>query len=278
MVSHEFPGLDAFLFLANLNAATASTTIAHVQPPNNTALAFMAHPDDAEFLCAGTLIRLRDAGWKVHIASATPGDCGTMTATRWDISSTRTKEATQAAAQIGAAYHCLGEADLMVVYDKPTIQKSIDLFRQIAPSLVFTHAPKDYMMDHEMVSLLARNASFGYGAPNASTHPRSDHSTIPHLYYCDPIEGIDPLGNKIEPTTLIDITTQMPMKTEMLACHASQREWLRAHHGMDEYIDSMHRHSARRGQQAGVHAAEAFVQHRGHAYPRNDLLAELFPR
>ena len=24
-------------------------------------------------------------------------------------------------------------------------------------------------------------------------------------------------------------------------------------------------------------AAEAFVQHRGHAYPRNDLLAELFP-
>ena len=61
----------------------------------------------------------------------------------------------------------------------------------------------------------------------------------------------------------------------MLACHASQREWLRAYHGMDEYLDAMRRHAAMRGRQAGVAAAEAFVQHRGHAYPRNDLLAEL---
>ena len=42
-----------------------------------TVLAFMAHPDDAELLCAGALIRLADAGWEVHIATATPGDCGT---------------------------------------------------------------------------------------------------------------------------------------------------------------------------------------------------------
>ena len=48
-------------------------------------LAFMAHPDDAEFLCTGTLIRLADAGWEVHIATATPGDCGTTTETRWAI-------------------------------------------------------------------------------------------------------------------------------------------------------------------------------------------------
>jgi len=65
-------------------------------------------------------------------------------------------------------------------------------------------------------------------------------------------------------------------KTEMLKCHASQREWLRAHHGMDEYIDSMKRHVAWRGEQAGAAAAEAFVQHRGHSYPANDLLKELF--
>ena len=40
-------------------------------------LSVLAHPDDAEFLCAGTLIRLaREHGWQVHIASMTPGDCG----------------------------------------------------------------------------------------------------------------------------------------------------------------------------------------------------------
>jgi hypothetical protein len=62
----------------------------------------------------------------------------------------------------------------------------------------------------------------------------------------------------------------------MLACHASQREWLRAHHGVDEYIDSMRRHAAARGTMTGVAYAEAFVQQRSHAFPRNDLLSELF--
>jgi len=38
----------------------------------------------------------------------------------------------------------------------------------------------------------------------------------------------------------------------------------------------MKRHAAMRGQQAGVPAAEAFVQHRGHAYPKDDVLAGMF--
>ena len=63
----------------------------------------------------------------------------------------------QAAARIGATYHCLDERDGFVVYDKITLQKIYDLFRRVAPSLVFTHAPKDYMMDHEMASLLANS-------------------------------------------------------------------------------------------------------------------------
>jgi hypothetical protein len=61
----------------------------------------------------------------------------------------------------------------------------------------------------------------------------------------------------------------------MLESHASQRDWLRAHHGVDEYIDSMKRLAAQRGRRIGKPFAEGFVQHRGHAYPRNDLLVEL---
>jgi LmbE family N-acetylglucosaminyl deacetylase len=240
------------------------------------ALTFLAHPDDAEILCAGTLIRLADAGWQVHIATATPGDCGTMTESRWDISSIRTKEAKRAAEVIGAQYHCLDERDGLVVYDKPTLQKAIDLFRRISPALVFTHAQDDYMMDHVEVSKLARAASFVFGAPNISAFPLLPGSKIPHLYYCDPIEGIDSLGRPAQPTTIIDVTAQHERKLRMLACHASQREWLRAHHGMDEYLESVKRHDAARGQLIGKSLAEAFVQHRGHAYPHDDLLADLF--
>lgn len=240
------------------------------------ALAFMAHPDDAEFMCAGTLIRLQEAGWEIHIATCAPGDCGTATENRWDISSIRTKEAAKAAALIGGTYHCIDERDGFVVYDKTALRKTYDLFRRIAPSLVFTQAPKDYMMDHEQASLLARAGTFLYGGPNVSDLPVLEGSCIPHLYYCDPLEGVDPLGRPVEPTTLIDITAQLEKKTEMLACHASQRDWLLTYHGIDEYLDSLRRHSAMRGRLAGVPAAEAFVQHRGHAYPKNDLLAEMF--
>jgi LmbE family N-acetylglucosaminyl deacetylase len=240
------------------------------------ALSFLAHPDDAEMLCAGTLIRLAEAGWEVHIASATAGDCGTTQYSAAEISAIRQEEGRRAAKMIGARYHCLGELDGRVVYDKPAIQKTIELFRRIAPGLVFTHARSDYMMDHEMVSLLARGGSFMYGAPNVSSAPLVPGSGVPYMYYCDPVEGIDPLGRPSEPTTVIDISAQLEEKAGMLACHASQREWLAAHHGMDEYLDSMRRFSANRGKLIGTAAAEAFVQHRGHPYPADDLLAKLF--
>jgi LmbE family N-acetylglucosaminyl deacetylase len=247
-------------------------------PENRRVLAFLAHPDDAEFCCAGTLIRLAGLGWEIHIASAAPGDCGTMNENRWDISARRTREASDAAAVIGATYHCIDERDGMIVYDKPTLQKCYDFFRRVAPSLVFTHPQEDYMMDHQMTSLLARAASFIYAAPNCSAVPVREGSRIPHLYYCDPAEAIDLAGRPVQPTTWVDISSQLEIKAQMLACHASQRDWLLAHHGIDEYLDSMRRGSAARGEQIGVAAAEAFVQHRGHAYPKDDLLAALFPR
>jgi LmbE family N-acetylglucosaminyl deacetylase len=192
------------------------------------------------------------------------------------IAAIRTREAETAASLIGARFHCLGELDARVCCDIPTIQKAIDLFRSVAPSLVLTHAPSDYMVDHEVVAQLARAAGFIYGAPNCSTIPCQPDSVLPHLYFCDPFEGLDARGRPVVPTTVIDVTAQMPRRVEMLACHASQREWLRAHHGVDEYIESMRRHAAARGAPIGVAYAEAFVQQRSHAFPRNDLLAELF--
>jgi LmbE family N-acetylglucosaminyl deacetylase len=240
------------------------------------ALSLLAHPDDAEMFCAGTLIRLADAGWEVHIATVAAGDCGSMTLPRGEIAAIRKREGVAAAARIGATYHCLDEPDVQVVFDKATNRKAIDLLRRIAPTLLFTHPRHDYMLDHEQVHLLARSAAFSYPIPNASELPLVPGSAIPWLYYCDPVEAREPYtGDLMTPTTFVDISKQLDRKIEMLACHASQRDWLRAHHGMDEYIDAMKRHSALRGSQSGVTYAEAFVQHRGHPYPQSDLLAEL---
>jgi LmbE family N-acetylglucosaminyl deacetylase len=239
-------------------------------------LTLLAHPDDAEFLCAGTLIRLADTGWEIHIAIVAAGDCGSTTLPGPEIAAIRRDEAIAAAGKIGAACHRLEEPDIEVVFDKATNRKVIDLFRQVAPTLLFTHPRHDYMLDHEQVHLLARAAAFSYSIPNASKLPLVPGSTIPWLYYCDPVEARDPYTlEPVAPTTYVNISGQIDRKIEMLACHASQREWLRAHHGMDEYIEAMKRHSAQRGREAGIAYAEAFVQHRGHPFPQADLLAEI---
>lgn len=240
-------------------------------------LSFLAHPDDAEILCAGTLIRLADAGWEIHIATATPGDCGSATLPRDEIAAIRRAEGAAATAKIGATYHCLEESDVNVLFDHAANRKAIDLFRQIAPTLVFTHPRHDYMLDHEQVHLLARSATFSFPIPNASPLPLRVGAAVPWLYYCDPIEGLDPyIGERVAPSTYVDIADVMPRKLEMLACHISQREWLRRHHGMDEYVEATKQQGALRGQEVGIAYAEAFVQHRGHAYPKSNLLHELF--
>ena len=240
-------------------------------------MTLLAHPDDAEFLCGGTLIRLVDAGWEVHVVTFTAGDCGSVTLPPEEIAAIRRQEGRAAAESIGGTYHCLEEIDLNVFFDRATNKKVTDLMREIAPSLVFAHARHDYMMDHEHAHGLARSATFNFSIPNASKLPLVENSAIPWLYYCDPVEALDPYtGQHVVPTTYVDIAEQLPQKIDMLACHASQREWLRSHHGMDEYIASMKRHGELRGQEIGTSCAEAFLQHRGHAYPQSDLLGELF--
>lgn len=247
------------------------------QPDRRVALALMAHPDDAEITCAGTLIRLAESGWDVHIATTTAGDCGALEGSPEDIAKIRIAEGTRAAGSVGLSFHCLGQPDGRVVYDRESLQQTIDLFRQIAPKLVITMPLSDYHADHEVTGQLGRAASFVYAAPNASAVPLKKGSTVPYLYYCDGHGGVDRMGNPIEPTVCVDITEQLDRKTEMLACHASQREWLKAHNGIDEYLSMMRDYCIDRGRQFGTEAAEVFVQHRGHGHPREDLLAELFP-
>lgn len=248
------------------------------------ALAVLAHPDDAEFLCAGTLIRLRqDHGYELHVATMTPGDCGSAEHQPFEIANLRRAEGAAAAKSIGAAYHCLEEADLRVIYGERALDKVVRLLCALRPTIVFTHNPDDYHLDHEQTSVIVRAATFaapiknffqdGFGNRSLTAPPPLDH--IPHLYYCDPLEGKDLFGRPVPPSFRVDISKSIEQKSAMLACHESQRAWLRKHHGVDNLVESMKAWSASQGQAAGVAYAEGFRQHLGHSYPQNNILAEL---
>ncbi len=244
----------------------------------DVALSVLAHPDDAEFLCAGTLIRLgRERGWRAHIASMTPGDCGSAELPPDEIARVRRAEGAAAAAVIGAAYHCVEERDLRIAYGEGPLERVVRLMRQVRPRLVLTHSPADYMLDHEQTSVIVRAACFAAAVPNFQrdriSEPPLEH--IPHLYYCDAIEGKDLYGRPVDPAFCVDISTVIEAKAEMLSRHASQRDWLRKQHGMDQYVTAMRQWGEERGRPRGVSCAEGFRQHLGHSYPQDNLLGEL---
>lgn len=242
-------------------------------------LGFMCHPDDIEFTCAGTLIRLkREAGCEIAIATATSGDCGSTQYPPDEIARIRHREAASAADLLDAEYYCAGCKDLFVMYDEETLRRFIEIVRRAQPDIVITQPPVDYMVDHENTGKLVRTACFGAPIPNAFTHdtdPAPLLGKVPHLYYCDPIELKEIFGEPVNPQFVVDTTDTMELKTRMLTCHASQREWLQKHHGMDMYIEAMKRFSAERGKLIDRPYGEGFRQHLGHGYPQDNIIAEL---
>src|SRR5262245_53972039 len=128
---------------------------------NRTAIAVLAHPDDAEFLCAGTFVRLRkEHGWSIHLATMTAGDCGSAEHEPDEIASIRRGEGKAAAEAIGGTYHCLEELDLRVVFNETVLEKVVRLLNAVRAQVVFTHSPDDYHLDHEQTSKIVRAATF----------------------------------------------------------------------------------------------------------------------
>jgi len=208
----------------------------------------------------------------------TPGDCGSAELPCDEIAAIRRNEAQASATLLGADYTCLEFRDLAIVHDNDSRRRVTEVIRRTRPDLVITAPPVDYMSDHEVTSRLVRDACFNASCPNYATQqwdPAPATQKIPHLYYVDAIEGIDYYGKPLATDFIVDITDTFPQKLEMLACHASQREWLRRQHGLDEYLEGCRRWSAGRGQQIGAEYGEAFTQHKGHPYPHDNLLLEL---
>jgi len=241
---------------------------------NKIVLAIFAHPDDAEFMCTGTLSLLHKAGWAIHIATMARGDKGTTVLSREEVSSLRKEEASKSAVLLGGQYHCLEFDDVYVLYNKETINRTTSLIRSIHPTIVFTGSPNDYMIDHEITCSIVQTACFSSGIKNMEIF-EEPFEPIPYLYFCDPMEGKDKFGNIIQPAFYINIENEIGMKEKMLSCHASQRNWLLEHHKIDEYILLMKDLAEMRGNESGKEYAEGFRQFLGHSFPGNNILKEL---
>src|SRR3990172_5851194 len=103
---------------------------------NPVAFALAAHPDDVEFMMAGTLLLLKNAGCEIHYMTLTNGSCGTTSLSAADISRIRTAEAQRAAESVGAVYHPSFLNDLEIFFEKDNLAKLAAVMREVNPSIL----------------------------------------------------------------------------------------------------------------------------------------------
>jgi LmbE family N-acetylglucosaminyl deacetylase len=215
-------------------------------------LAVGAHPDDIEFLGAGTLAKYKRLGHEVAIAVATNGEVGSSTLSKSEIAAIRHDEAAAAAAIIGAEFHWLGYPDEFLFNNAETRLRFIDLVRAVRPDLILCLDPEnDYHPDHRTSGQIIWDTHVMVTVPNIKTdHPPC--AKIPEIIYMDTIGGVNFIPNRY-----VDISADIDAKRKMLRCHKSQEQW-----GMDMYgvttVGLMESSSRMRGFQCGRPFAEGF--------------------
>jgi N-acetylglucosamine malate deacetylase 1 len=227
------------------------------------ALAAAAHPDDIEFMMAGTLLRLRDAGCEIHLWNLANGCCGSNRMTREETAAIRWKEACASASSAGGIPHPPLFNDLEIFYDQPSLAKVAAVIRSIRPDIILTHSPQDYMEDHQNTSRLVVTGAFVRSMSNVVTDPATAPYDKPVVIYHALPHGLkDGLRQPVEPDFYTDITAVLARKRGMLACHGSQKQWLDETQGMNAYLDEMERMSAAVGRRSGRHPyAEGWRRH-----------------
>ncbi len=217
-----------------------------------TALAVAAHPDDIEFVMAGTLLLLKEKGYEIHYMNVSSGNCGSTEMDSQQTRIVRAKEGRQAAKILGATFHGSISDDLEIVYSVDLLRKLGSVIREVGPEIVLTHSPQDYMEDHMNTSRLAVTAAFTRGMPNFPANPpRQSVQGDVTVYHALPHGLRDGLRRRVAPGAWVDTATVHETKREALAAHKSQKEWLDKSQGMDSYLVSMDEMSEEVGRQSG---------------------------
>lgn len=215
-------------------------------------LAVVAHPDDAEILCTGTLARVRRDGGAVGVCVLCQGDKGQPAQAIPDLAAVRKRESEASAAILSAQIFPGRYPDGTLRDVDETRMHLVRTLRTFRPTLVLAHAPNDYHPDHQAASSLAYAASWIAASRGLRTESAAPLDRPPALWWMDALT----MAN-FEPTIYVDVSEFVGIKDRMLACHESQLQRA-TDRDFVSLPDLMHHHLSARGLQADVAAAEAF--------------------
>lgn len=174
-------------------------------------LAVMAHPDDAELLCGGALIKSAAAGQRVGILDLTAGEMGSA-----GTAQLRAEEAADAAAVMGVSVRlCAGLADSCIENTDEARRIVAGHLRTLRPRVVVTHWRVGRHRDHRIASELVRDACFlaGLKKLDAAGEPFRPLKLVYATSFRD---------DAAPPDFVVDITPQMDRKIQAIECYGSQ--------------------------------------------------------
>lgn len=191
-------------------------------------LAIGAHPDDIEFGCGGTLIKLKKRRSQINFLVLTEGEAGYKPPIRRE-------EQNRSAGYLKARIFWGGYKDTEVPSGKDLISKIEDVMKEVRPDIVFCNYPDDIHQDHRAL------ASACYSATRYTKRV---------VFYEVPTTC------NFEPDIFVDITSVMDKKLTLLKLHASQVNKTRVS-GLT-ILESASSCANFRGYQARVRYAEGF--------------------
>jgi bacillithiol biosynthesis deacetylase BshB1 len=178
-------------------------------------LAIMAHPDDAELLCGGALIKSGERGERTGVLDLTRGETGTRGS-----ADLRDEEAARAAEVLGLAVRRnAGLTDSGLEISPASRRIVVDLLRELRPRVVVTHWTTGRHPDHSVAAHLVYESCYLSGLANFQAHgdPYRPSKVVHAITFRE---------DAPKPTLVLDISEQMERKVEALRCYSSQFEGL----------------------------------------------------
>ncbi len=186
------------------------------------AMVIMAHPDDAEFLCSGTVARWVKEGWDVYYVLVTGGDKGTHDDTMHPekLAAIREEEQRQACRVLGVK-ECifLGYPDGFTSESAELRGQIVRLLRLYRPDVVVTwdaFRGTFNHRDHRNVGQATMDAIYPI-VRDRLFYQRDEEEGLPSHQVNEVL-----LAGAADPDYSVDITEVWETKVEAILCHVSQ--------------------------------------------------------
>lgn len=185
--------------------------------PQVDLLAIVPHPDDAELLCGGTLIRAADLGYRTGILDLTSGELGTR-----GTPEQRRAEAEHASRVLGLAERRNLELhDARILNDEDSRLRLITAIRELRPRSVILPYFEGRHPDHRVAAELGYDACYLAGLKNYPA-PGESHRPTKILHAAAYREHAQ------KPTFVVDISGVFERKLEAIRCYGSQFDDVKA--------------------------------------------------